>query len=68
MSWEQISDKKKLANKIVKHQNPHVVFKTRFMFGIMRMMQKKGCFIKDYLLEESESIENNSREYIKLFF
>lgn len=51
MSWEQVSDKKKdrikrdvekLANKIVKHQNPPIGFKTRFMFEIMRMMQKKG--------------------------
>lgn len=51
MSWEQVSDKKKnrikqdilkLANKISNHQNPHVGIKTRFMFGIMRMMQNKG--------------------------
>lgn len=51
MSWEQVSDKKKdkikqdiekLARKISKTQQPCVGFKTRFMFGIMRMMQNKG--------------------------
>lgn len=51
MSWEQVSDKKKdkikqdiekLARRISKTQQPCVGFKTRFMFGIMRMMQNKG--------------------------
>ena len=51
MSWEQVSDKKKarikqdiekLANKISNKRNVYVGFKTKFMFGIMRMMQKKG--------------------------
>lgn len=51
MSWEQVSDKKKdqikqdiekLARKISKAQQPCVGFKTKFMFGIMRMMQSKG--------------------------
>lgn len=50
MSWEQVSEKKKakietdivkLANKI-KKANIRVGIKTRFMFGIMRMMQIKG--------------------------
>ena len=51
MSWDQVSDKKKarikqdikkLANKISNKRNVCVGFKTKFMFGIMRMMQKKG--------------------------
>lgn len=51
MSWEQVSDRKKdrikqdiekLATKIASHQNPRVGFKTRFIFGVMRMMQNKG--------------------------
>lgn len=51
MNWEQVSDKKKirikkdiekLANKIFNHRNDHVGFKTKCMFGIMRLMQKKG--------------------------
>ena len=51
MSWEQVSDKKKarikqdiekLENKISNKRNVYVGFKTKFMFGIMRMMQKKG--------------------------
>lgn len=51
MSWERVSDKKKarikqdiekLANKISNKRNVYVGFKTKFMFGIMRMMQKKG--------------------------
>lgn len=51
MSWEQVSDKKKarikqdiekLENKIRNKRNVYVGFKTKFMFGIMRMMQKKG--------------------------
>lgn len=51
MSWEQVSDKKKarikqdikkLANKISNKRNVYVGFKTKFMFCIMRMMQKKG--------------------------
>ncbi len=57
MSWEQVSDKKKakikldmvkLANRI-KKTKVKVGFKTRFMFGIMRMMQ-----IKDMGSSESE--------------
>lgn len=51
MSWEQVSDQKKdrikrdiekLANKISKNQNPRAGIKTRFVFGVMRMMQNKG--------------------------
>ncbi len=51
MCWEQVSDKKKerikqdiekLANKIANNPNPRVGTKTKFMFGIMRMMQNKG--------------------------
>ncbi len=51
MNWDQVSDKKKrrikqdmerLANRIARHQSPQVGFKTRFVFGLMRMMQKKG--------------------------
>ena len=51
MSCEQVSDKKKarikqdiekLENKISNKRNVYVGFKTKFMFGIMRMMQKKG--------------------------
>lgn len=57
MSWEQVSDKKKakikldmvkLANRI-KKTKVKVGFKTRFMFGIMRMMQ-----LKDMGSSESE--------------
>lgn len=51
MSWEQVSDKKKdrikqdmekLARKLSNNRKIHVGFKTKFMFGIMRMMQIKG--------------------------
>ncbi len=51
MCWEQVSDKKKerikqdiekLANNIANNPNPRVGIKTKFMFGIMRMMQNKG--------------------------
>lgn len=51
MSWEQVSDKKKarikqdiekLARKISNAGTPRVGFKTKFLFGVMRMMQKKG--------------------------
>lgn len=51
MNWKQVSDKKKkhikqdiekIANKIAGHKTPHAGFKTRFVFGIMRMMQNKG--------------------------
>lgn len=57
MSWEQVADKKKskiktdivkLANRI-KRNKVKVGFKTRFMFGIMRMMQ-----LKDMGSSESE--------------
>ena len=57
MSWEQVADKKKakikadivkLANRL-KKANVKVGFKTRFMFGIMRMMQ-----LKDMGSSESE--------------
>lgn len=50
MSWEQVSDKKKerikqdiekLAKKISNNRNTRIGFKTRFMFGVMRMMQNK---------------------------
>lgn len=51
MCWEQVSDKKKerikqdiekLANKIANNPNPLAGIKTKFMFGIMRMVQIKG--------------------------
>lgn len=51
MNWEQVSDKKKerikqdierLARKISNRKKVRVSFKTRFMFGMMRMMQNKG--------------------------
>lgn len=50
MNWEQVSDKNKekintdivkLAQRIQKAKI-HVGIKTRFMFGMMRMMQMKG--------------------------
>lgn len=51
MNWEQVSDRKKerikkdierLARRVSNNRKVRVGFKTRFMFGIMRMMQKKG--------------------------
>lgn len=51
MNWEQVSDKKKerikqdverLARRISDNKKIHIGFKTRFMFGMMRMMQNKG--------------------------
>lgn len=51
MSWEDVSEKKKssiqseikkLAKKITNKKAPRAGIKTKFMFGIMRMMQKKG--------------------------
>lgn len=51
MNWEQVPEKKKrrierdigkLADRICSHENVHVGIKTRALFGIMRMMQKKG--------------------------
>ena len=65
MSWEQVSDKKKdrikqdiekLAKKISNNQNIRVGFKTRFMFGVMRMMQNKGWGSS---LEEKEYWKEN---------
>jgi hypothetical protein len=50
-NWDEVSsDKKnkidantsKLAKKLNKTSNPSVGIKTRFMFGMMGMMQKKG--------------------------
>lgn len=65
MSWEQISDRKKdriekdvekLAKKVSNHQNTRVGFKTKFVFGIMRMMQNKGLGSSP---EEKEYWETN---------
>lgn len=65
MGWEQVSEKKKnrikqdiekLANKILKKEVPHVGIKTRFIFGIMRMMQNKGMGSST---EEKEYWETN---------
>lgn len=51
MNWQQVADKKKqkiekdmtkLAQKLVSKTAPRVGFKTRFMFGFMRMLQKSG--------------------------
>lgn len=51
MCWEQVSDRKKakierkigmLASAIKRKKTVRVGLKTRFMFGLMRMMQKKG--------------------------
>lgn len=64
MNWEQVSDRKKerikkdierLARRVSNNRKVRVGFKTRFMFGIMRMMQKKGLGAspeeKEYWLE-----------------
>lgn len=51
MAWEQVADKKKqrikqdverMARTVSSNKDIHVGFKTKFMFGIMRMMQNKG--------------------------
>lgn len=57
MSWDQVSDQKKAKinadiiklAKTIQKKNVHVGIKTKFMFGIMRMMQ-----IKDWGSGESE--------------
>lgn len=57
MSWDQVSDQKKAKinadiiklAKTIQKRNVHVGIKTKFMFGIMRMMQ-----IKDWGSGESE--------------
>lgn len=58
MNWEQVSDKKrakisgdieKIANGISNNGKVRVGVKTKFMFGLMRMMQKKdwGASVKE---------------------